>query len=87
MFVVKFGQDLPLIVFTYGIWAALPVYPEESWMFVVKLGRDLSLIAFTCGIWAATSAYPEESWMFVVETRLAINCVQMWNLGSASGVT
>jgi len=53
---VELGQDLSLISFVDGIWAAPPAYSDELWMFVVKLGQDLSLILFACGILAATPA-------------------------------
>ncbi len=85
---VELGQDLSFIAITCGIWAAPPAQPEELWMFVVDLGQDLSLlqspvefgqrlrrnlkIVGVCG---------------QIRMRLVINCVCMWNLGSASGVT
>ena len=56
-------------------------------MFVVELGHDLSLIVFACGIWAAPWTCRSMDVRAGIGTRLNINCVHMWNLGSASGIT
>ncbi len=78
-------RDTSLIAFGSGNWPEPPVEVGAfaRLLIVPSSGRALSLIGCVCGNWAVPPAYPEWGRDRV---RSTINCISLWELGSASGV-